>query len=146
MSESPIQPGVEIAPGVRVPESALVFSFASSGGPGGQNVNKRATKAELRVRLADLPLAQRVRERLVILAGRRLNDAGEIVIAADEFRSQGQNKSECLERFRELIVAAQAIPKVRRKTKPSRGSVERRLADKTRRSASKRSRRETGDE
>jgi ribosome-associated protein len=131
---------VDVAPGVRLPPAALVFSFSSSSGPGGQNVNKRATKAELRVRADAIPLPARARERLVLLAGRRLNDAGEIVIVADEHRSQGQNRSECLERLRELLVAAMAVPRIRRKTRPSKGSVERRLAEKERRADRKQSR------
>jgi ribosome-associated protein len=133
--------GIALAPGVRVPAEALVFSFASSSGPGGQNVNKRATKAELRVRMADLPLPTDALERLAALAGRRLTDGGEIVIAADEFRSQGRNRDACLERLRELIVRAMVRPRARRKTKPGRGAVERRLLDKRRRSERKQARR-----
>jgi ribosome-associated protein len=132
--------GVEVGPGVRVPADALSFSFVSSGGPGGQNVNKRATKAELRVRVADLPMPARVLERFVSIAAGRVNDEGELVITADEHRSQGQNRSECLKRLRELIVQAQHVPKVRRKTRPSRGSVERRIEAKKRRGEAKRRR------
>lgn len=133
--------GIGLAPGVRVPPEALVFSFASSSGPGGQNVNKRATKAELRVRMADLPLPADALERLASLAGRRLTDAGEIVIAADEFRSQVRNRDACLERLRELIVRAMVRPRARRKTKPGRGAVERRLQEKRHRSERKQARR-----
>ncbi len=131
---------VSIAPGVRVPAAALVFTFVSSGGPGGQNVNKRATKAELRVRLDDLGLADDARLRLAGLCGGRLNERGEILITGDEHRSQGRNKAECLRRLRELIVRACARPKTRRRTRPTRGSVERRLEGKRRRSRTKRTR------
>lgn len=137
--------GVEIAPGVRVPAGVLAFTFSGSGGPGGQNVNKRATKAELRVEIDVIPISPRAKERLVLLAGRRLTEAGEIAIASDVHRSQGQNKSECLERLRELLVEAMAVPRTRRKTRPSRGSVERRLSDKTRKSERKEMRRSPGD-
>ena len=137
--------GIEIAPGVRIAEDVLRFSFSSSSGPGGQNVNKRATKAELRVSLTAIPISARALERLTRLAARRLNDEGDVIITADEHRSQGQNRSECLERLRELLVAAMAEPKVRRKTRPSRGSVERRLADKSRQSERKRTRRTSDD-
>lgn len=136
------QSGIEVAPGVRVSAAVLSFQFVSSGGPGGQNVNKRATKAELRVRVVDLPLPARVLERFVTIAAGRINDEGEVVIAADEHRSQGQNRSACLDRLRELIVQAQHVPKVRRKTRPSRGSVERRIEEKKRRGETKQRRRE----
>jgi len=135
-----------LAPGVSVPASALEFNFVASGGPGGQNVNKVATKAELRVRLADLGLPGPVAARLAVLAGRRLTDAGEIVISSDGHRSQSRNREECLVRLRELIVRAQVRPKVRRKTKPSRGSVERRLESKKRRGGIKRDRGGAGED
>lgn len=138
--------GIPVAPGVRMAPGLLAFSFASSSGPGGQNVNKRATKAELRVRLVDIPIPPDARERLAVLAGRRLTEAGELLIAADEYRSQGRNRDACLERLRELIVRAQVRPKRRRPTRPSRGSVERRLEEKKRRSARKQSRGGGGEE
>jgi len=122
--------GVEIAPGLSVSSAVLRFSFSGSRGPGGQNVNKRATKAELRVLVSDLPLSAPVAMRLTDLAGRRIIDGGELVITADESRSQGQNKSACLDRLRELLVQAKVKPKIRRATKPSRGSKERRLVEK----------------
>ena len=123
-------PGVEVAPGLRIPETALAFSFSASSGPGGQNVNKRATKAELRVRLADLPIPGDARSRLSALAGRRLTDAGELLLVAEEHRSQSQNRAACLARLRELLVRALVTPKRRRPTRPGRGAVERRLAGK----------------
>lgn len=133
--------GIEVAPGVAAPADALRFSFVQSGGPGGQNVNKRATKAELRVRLSDLPLAEDARERLATLAGRRLTDEGELLITSEEHRSQVRNRAECMERLRELVVQAQVRPRRRRRTRPSRGSVERRLEEKKQTSERKRSRR-----
>jgi ribosome-associated protein len=137
--------GLEIAPGVRVAAEAVRFSFVSSGGPGGQNVNKRATKAEMRVFLADLPLHPEALERLVALAGQRVTEAGELVITADEHRSQGRNRAECLARLRELIVRAKVRPRKRKATRPGRGAVERRLMAK-REMAEKKSRRRSGGE
>ena len=122
--------GVEVAPGVRVAADALRFAFSSSSGPGGQNVNKRATKAELRVRLSDLPIHGEARARLAEQASHLVTVDGELVIVADEHRSQPRNKDECLDRLRALVVRAMVRPKPRRKTKPSRGSVERRLTEK----------------
>lgn len=141
MSTNPPGDGkTELAPGVRIPENALAFTFVSSGGPGGQNVNKRATKAELRVPIDAIPLHGAARQRLIDLSGRRLSDAGEIVITADEHRSQGQNRDACLDRLREILVQAIAVPKRRRKTRPSRGSVERRIQGKKRRADTKKRR------
>jgi ribosome-associated protein len=134
--------GVELAPGVRAPESAIRMQFARSGGPGGQNVNKVNTKAELWVRLdAITGMSPRAIARLRDLAGRRLTDAGEIHIAAETERRQQANRAAALERLRELIVAAMREPKVRRRTKPSRAARQRRLESKRRRSDIKSKRR-----
>lgn len=151
--------GVPVAPGVVVPEAVLRFAFSRSSGPGGQNVNKLSTKAELRVSVDDLPVNGRVRSRLRSLGGRRVIDieryideegrertrGGELILLSEEHRSQAQNKAECLSKLRALLVEALAEPKVRRKTKPSRGSVERRLDAKRRRGGIKRDRRSDGE-
>ena len=138
----PAAEGVELAPGVRVPESALRFQFARSSGPGGQNVNKVNTKAELWVRLdAITGLSYRATARLRDLAGRRLTDAGEIHLAADASRSQQANRAEAMERLRKMLVAALHEPKARRKTKPSKAAKRRRLESKRRRSEVKSKRR-----
>ena len=118
------------------------WQYARSRGPGGQNVNKVNTKAELWVPLAAIVgLPPDALERLAKLAGRRLTGGGEIHIAADSSRTQEGNRIEALARLRELIVAAQFRPKARRKTKPSRGAKERRLQSKRRRSEIKAHRR-----
>lgn len=157
-ANSPTTHGVSIAPGVVVPEATLQWAFSRSSGPGGQNVNKLSTKAELRVAVDDLPVSGRVRSRLRKEAGGRiigssvhteqLEDGrtitrevgGELVLVSQSERSQSANKAECLAKLRELIVQAQHEPKVRRKTKPSRGSVERRLESKKRQSEKKQGR------
>lgn len=116
-----------------VDEGNLWFAFTSSGGPGGQNVNKRATKAQLRVRIADLPLTPVQAARLIANAGSLVvgqEAESELLISADEFRSQGRNRDACIERLRELVAECCVAPKVRRPTKPSRGSKERRLNEK----------------
>lgn len=146
--------GVEIAPGVRVHEQILRFSFARSGGPGGQNVNKLETKAELRVEVEELPISGRAKGRLRDLGGDRVlgvetfidelgktrHRGGELLIVSQEHRSQSQNKGECLQKLRDLLVRAIPEPKVRRKTKPSKGSKERRLNEKKVRGEIKRGR------
>lgn len=154
--------GVAIAPGIRVPDSALRFSFSRASGPGGQNVNKVSTRAELRIDIDAIPIPPRAKSRLRALAGSRIvgtqtvietfSDGrtrevlrgGEISLASGEHRSQSQNKSECLDRLRELLVEAMHEPKHRRATKPSRGSVERRITEKKSRGETKK-RRSSGE-
>ncbi len=138
-SEQP-GPSLQLAPGVAVYPDVVTFSYSRSSGPGGQNVNKLSTKAELRVSIDALPISHRARARLATLAGRRLTDAGELLIVSETERSQSANRAECLTKLRELLVAAMHEPKIRRKTKPSRGSKERRLKEKKSRSDIKRGR------
>jgi ribosome-associated protein len=128
-------PGDEVAPGVRVLPSAMRFQFARSGGPGGQNVNKLNTKAELWVPLGALVgMSGRALGRLRTLAGRRLTNAGEIHITAETERSQESNRAAVMERLRQLLIEAMHEPKPRRKTKPSKASKRRRLEAKKKRS------------
>lgn len=121
--------GVPIAPGVVVPESALRFSFSRSSGPGGQNVNKRSTQAELRIALDDIPIANHAKGRLRRLLGSRLvgeEGAEEILLTSAEERSQHQNRQACLDRLRDLLVRAMAKPKPRVPTRPTKGAQKRR--------------------
>ncbi len=129
-----------LAPGIDAPDDALRFSYSSSPGPGGQNVNKRATKAELRVRLIDLPLPPDALTRLKHLAGSRVSAEGELILTPSEHRSQSRNRAECLDRLRELVARALVRPRQRRATKPTKSSVRARLAQKKHRSSSKRTR------
>lgn len=133
--------GVRLAPGVRVPPAALRFVFVASGGPGGQNVNKRSTKAVLRVAVRDLNLPEDAGERLRASAPHWLTREDELVIACESTRSQHRNREACLEMLGEAVRRAMVRPKSRRPTRPSRGSVERRLGSKKQRSDLKRSRR-----
>lgn len=135
------QEGQEIAPGHFVPTGVIRMDFVRSGGPGGQNVNTRATKAVLRVSVGDLRLSEGAARRLRTIASRWLNDADELVIASDVQRTQERNRMECLKRLRLAIIKAKQPPKIRRKTKPSRGAIERRLQSKRERSEAKRRRR-----
>ncbi len=131
---------VRLAPGVEVPSDRLRFAFSRSSGPGGQNVNKRSTKAELRVLLTDLPMHAAALDRLATLARGYVTSEGEMQIVCDEHRSQPRNREECVKRLSMLVAQALVVPKVRRKTKPSRGAKERRLESKKRRGEIKRGR------
>ncbi len=132
--------GITLAPGVSVPGGAIGIAFVRSSGPGGQNVNKRSTKAQLRIALADIPLPRRAAARLRRLARGSITTEGELLIESDETRSQSRNRRACMDRLRELVVRAAIEPKQRRKTKPSKGSIRRRLEDKKQRGEKKRRR------
>lgn len=141
-TEPPVDgPTVTLAKNVYVPHDALRFTFVASRGPGGQNVNKRATCAQLRVRILDIPISSDARSRLRRLAGARFIAGGEILLTADEFRSQIRNRQACIDRLSELVTAAIRKPKARKPTKPSRSAVRRRLEEKKQRGETKRRRR-----
>lgn len=123
--------GVEIGPGVYVAPTGLRVQFARSGGPGGQNVNKLNTKAQIWVSVGSITgMSGRALKRLRALAGRRLTASDEVHLTAEESRSQSQNREEVMRRLRELILEALPEPKVRRKTRPSRAARRKRLENK----------------
>lgn len=138
-------PRLRAGPGRSVRPEALTITFASSSGPGGQNVNKRATKCLLRVRIADLPLDPPQADRLRTIAGPALVGDDELLIIGDEYRSQGRNRDTCIDRLLALIRQALVRPKQRRATRPTRGSVERRLREK-RATSERKHRRGTADD
>ena len=137
---------VELAPGVFAPESAMRFQYARSSGPGGQNVNKVNTKAELWVTAGSITgLTEAARARLRQLAGHRWTTAGQIHISSDTERRQEANRAAVLDRLRELLLSAMHEPKKRKRTKPTRASRQRRIEGKRRRGEIKAKRRGAGD-
>jgi ribosome-associated protein len=129
---------VQIAPDISLPDRDLVWSFVRASGPGGQNVNKVATAAQLRFDLAGTQsLEPVVKQRLRSLAGRRVTDDGALIIVARNQRTQEGNRREALERLADLVRRALVAPKARKLTRPTRAGRERRLQTKTQRRATK---------
>lgn len=132
---------------IAIPDDEFDWSYARSGGPGGQNVNKVSSKAVLRWAVSSsqsLPI--HVKHRLIALNRRRVTTEGDLVIMSQQYRDQERNRQDCLEKLAAMIREAATIPKTRRATKPTRGSQVRRLAAKKRRSATKSLRRGGIDE
>jgi ribosome-associated protein len=125
-----------------IPAAELSESFARSGGPGGQNVNKVASKVLLRWSLAESAvLSDKDREWLAERLRSRLTTAGELLVASTTGRDQAGNREDARQRLAEIVRRALARPKQRRRTRPSRGAIEHRLEEKKRRKTVKRLRR-----
>ena len=136
-----------VSDAIGIPEDEFAWTFVRSGGPGGQNVNKVASKAVLRWDLAASPsVPEGVKARLRTLQRRRVTKEGELVLASQRYRDQERNRQDCLEKLREMLLQAAARPKARRPSRPTRGSREARLRAKRRRSAAKAARRAPPEE
>jgi ribosome-associated protein len=133
---------MDITAAIAVPDDEITWTFAPSGGPGGPNVNKVASKAILRWNLAaNTSLPPDVRQRLYAAQRHRITAEGDLLIQGQRFRDQGRNVEDCLERLRQMVVGVLHPPKPRRPTKPSRASKQRRLTAKRQQSQRKAGRR-----
>jgi len=133
---------IVVTPRLTIPAGELTTTFARAGGPGGQNVNKVASKVELRwTPQTSTALSFDDRAYLLTKLGGRLTLDGELIITSDKFRDQPRNRADAADKLAAIVRTALARPKPRKKTKPSRGSKERRLKAKKARSEIKRGRR-----
>jgi ribosome-associated protein len=124
---------IEIGPSLQVDERELQIDFVRSSGPGGQNVNKVATAAQLRFDVNASSLPEDLRARLMQIAGNRITSEGVLLIEARRFRTQERNREDAIERFAELVRKAAVKPRPRRKTRPTQVSKEERLKENKRR-------------
>ena len=129
---------LQITADVSLPDQDLSWSFVRASGPGGQNVNKVATAAQLRFDLAGtMSLDAAVKQRLRSLAGRRVTEDGALIIMARNQRTQESNRREALQRLADLVQRALVAPKARKATRPTRAARQRRLETKTQRRTTK---------
>jgi ribosome-associated protein len=125
---------LRVSHALSIDENDIDIAFVRASGPGGQNVNKLATAAQLRLDTNRIVLPDDARARLIRLAGQRMTKDGVIVIHAQRFRTQERNRADAIDRLLELLREAMIRPTPRRPTKPTFGSKQRRLEGKKRRS------------
>lgn len=132
---------------IQIPDEEIEFTYARSGGPGGQNVNKVASKAQLRWKpgTSSIVLPFGVLDRMKASFPSRFTVEGEIVIQSQNYRDQERNRQECLEKLAAMIRDNLQPPRLRKKTKPTYGSQLRRMEEKKRQSVRKQNRKPGSD-
>ena len=127
-------------------EAQSSFSAIRAQGAGGQNVNKVSSAVHLRFDIAASTLPEALKARLLAVRDQRITDEGVVVIKAQSHRSQDMNRAEALQRLTQLVRSAERVPRVRRATKPTYGSTQRRLEGKSQRGQVKAARGKVGSE
>ena len=144
---APEPQAIDVAPGVRIPVQEVELRGITGGGPGGQHVNRSATRVSLRWNVATTrALRDEQRARVMQKLGSRIDADGALRIVAGEYRSQLQNRRAAIERLVSILSRALVVQAPRKATRPTRGSVERRLDEKRARSERKKGRRFDGSE
>src|SRR5436309_2750902 len=112
---------LEVTESLKIPDTEFVWTYARSGGPGGQNVNKVASKAVLRWPVVQSPsLPPEIKDRFCAQQRTRITTEGELVLASERFRDQEKNRADCLEKLRAMLLRAAVRPKTRKATRPGR--------------------------
>jgi len=136
---------IPVSERIQIPETELEWSYARSGGPGGQNVNKVSSKAVLRWPVTTSPsLPDEVRARFLKRYVHRVTVEGDLVLSSERYRDQPRNRQDCLDKLVSMLQVVLKPPTVRKVTKPSKGSKIRRLQGKKHQSATKAGRRTPG--
>ena len=137
-----MEQSLEITPEISIPLAEIHFSYVRSAGPGGQNVNKVASKAVMRWNLtASAQIPDDARERFFTLYPSYCTEAGDVILTAQRSRDAPKNRAECLEKLQKMLQNALKKPKKRIPTRPTRASVRRRLDEKAKMSEKKAGRR-----